>query len=250
MGRAWRVYHEDLPAAAGTEIELSRDESHHLIRVLRLGSGDRVRVFDGRGSEWRATVVEARRREALLRLEEPCASLPEPPLRLTLHQGLCRRDRMDWIAQKATEIGVAEIRFWSAARSDGPAPSGHRLDRWHRIILEAAKQSGRQRLPALRLESALPAPEKGVPALLLDPSPGAAPLASLIAGAAPREAWLAIGPESGLEPGERDQAAASGWTPAGLGPRVMRTETAGIVGAAILLHVWGDLGAGGPFRPV
>ena len=107
--------------------------------------------------------------------------------------------------------------------------------------MEACKQSGRVRLPELATGTfALPDP--GCTAIALAPVPAARPLGELLAGPAPSEVWLAVGPEGGFTDGEIAGFAGFGWAVASLGPRILRTETAGCVAASLVLHAWGDLG--------
>jgi 16S rRNA (uracil1498-N3)-methyltransferase len=247
MARLWRVYHPTLPETAGAITELEAAESHHVARVLRLRPGDALAVFDGRGGEWRARIVEGSGGHVLLRLEEPVAGAVEPGLAVTLFQGLCRPERMDWIVQKATEIGVAALEVVATSRAE-PASAERRLERWRRIALEACKQCGRRRFPLLEARAALPgSATEGPAALLLDTGSDAPPLAEALEAAGEdvvaRGVWLAVGPEGGFTAPEVAAALEAGWRRAGLGPRTLRAETAGIVAAAIVLHLHGDLGA-------
>lgn len=239
MARLWRAHHPDLPSTAGSEVSLARDEAHHVNRVLRLRAGDRLALFDGSGSEWRATLTASGPDRVTARLDEPETGSVEAPLELHLLQGLCAGERMELVVRKATEVGVASILPFSAARSTGARPSGHKLERWRRIAVEACKQSGRRRVPRVELLDGLPAAGADGPSLLLDPS--GPPIGDRLAG--PQEVIrLAVGPESGFDAVELASARDAGWIPVGLGPRTLRTETAGLVAAAIVLHRLGDLG--------
>jgi len=164
-----------------------------------------------------------------------------------LFQALARPEKIEWVLQKGTEVGVAEFRLVASERVEAPPPSLGRLDRYARIVMEACKQSGRRRLPPLSL-GALPTPPEGVVAIVLSPDRGVDPLGTVLAGTKPEDVWLAVGPEGGFSPAELDTLIGAGWRPASLGPRVLRTETAGVVAAAIVLHTWGDLGPPSP-RP-
>jgi 16S rRNA (uracil1498-N3)-methyltransferase len=146
--------------------------------------------------------------------------------------------------QKATEVGVRSIRLVRAQRAEGGEPSPDRLDRLRRIAREAARQSGRTIVPDLTAAQDLQGIDTaGTDAFVLDPRSGAPPLAQLLSGAGAGAGSILIGPEGGLEDGEVAQLEADGWRRAGLGPRILRTETAGIVACALLLHTWGDLGS-------
>jgi 16S rRNA (uracil1498-N3)-methyltransferase len=245
MARRWRAWHPG-GGGPGSDVRLGDEEAHHVVRVLRLRAGEPLAIFDGAGREWEGTIVEARGGSVLVRLGDERTDTVEPSLPLTLVQGLSRPDRVEWALEKATEVGVRAIVLATCARSDGPPPSPSRLGRWRRIVLEAAKQSGRRRLPELVDPSPLRdavAPLQGLRIVL---RPGAPPLAETLAGVAPEAAALAVGPEGGFEEAEVALLGEAGWKPASLGPRVLRTETAGPVAAALVLHRWGDLGSAKP----
>lgn len=252
MARLWRAFHPELPAEAGAEVELSAEEAHHVGRVLRLGPGESVSLFDGAGREWEARILAAPRPRIVVRLERECVEPVEAPLDLHLYQGLCRSERMDWLVQKATEIGVSAIHPVPTARSEPARKPGKRLERWRRIAVVAAKQCGRRTLPEIVPRDDLPAAGGGEgPALLLHPAPQARPLGSLLDGPAPGRVRLAVGPESGFADEEAARWSDAGWILAELGPRTLRAETAGLVAAALILHAWGDLGcAPDPAGPV
>ena len=240
MARLWRAHHPDLPAdPVGQTIELSREEAHHVLRVLRLSEGATLTLFDGQGREWSGSLAHAGSGRATVLVSEEVLSIVEPVVEVVLFQGLCRADRMDWLVQKATEVGVTEIRPLRCRRAEGRPP---RIDRWQRIAVEACKQSGRRRVPSILVVDDLPdpaAPDR--PALLLDPG-AATGLGRLLERRRPEGVWLASGPESGFEETECASWVDRGWQAASLGPRTLRAETAGLVAATILLHGWGDLG--------
>jgi 16S rRNA (uracil1498-N3)-methyltransferase len=244
MERIRRVHHSDVPGT-GSVIVLDPEETHHAVRVLRLRPGDPLSVFDGKGREWEAVLLSADRASAAVRTVSELPGRVDPVLAVTLFQALCRPERMEWLIQKGTEVGLAAIRPFSARRSEAGDPSGGRLRRYRRVALEAAKQSGRRAVPEVAEPVvAVPPPPEGTRALLLDAGPGARPLAEWIAAPEPAEVWLAVGPEGGFEPEEAASLEASGWRRASIGPRTLRTETAGVVAAALVLYAWGDLGSG------
>ncbi|ANM32068.1 hypothetical protein ABI59_04030 [Acidobacteria bacterium Mor1] len=225
---------------------LGREDSRHIARVLRLGPGDPVGVFDGRGNEWAAEILEAGKDAVRVRLGEACSDPVEAPLEIDLIQGVCRPDRLDWLVAKATEVGIHRIQLVDTERADAPRVTDNRLERWRRIAREACKQCGRRRVPEvaspLRLKELGPSPEDTLD-LVLDGGPGAVTLATILAAEAPGRVRLAVGPESGFSDAERAALEAAGWRRASLGPRTLRTETAGPVATALLLHAWGDFGA-------
>jgi 16S rRNA (uracil1498-N3)-methyltransferase len=243
MARLWRAFHPSLAASAGSVVELSAEESHHVARVLRLRAGERIRLFDGVDTEWEAVIEDSSPGVVRVRLEEECREPVEPRLEVSLFQGLCRSDRMEQVIQRCTEIGVAAIHPVGTRRAEGGPPGPKRLRRWRRIAVEAAKQSGRRRVPTVEPCDGPPLTDgDDLLAILLDPAGETPPLGEILAGRPVRRVWLAVGPESGLDPEEVSLWCATGWRRAGLGPRTLRAETAGPVAASIVLHRWGDLG--------
>lgn len=225
----------------GERAVLNPDESHHVARVLRLKTGDGLAVFDGQGGEWDATIEEASRDRVVVTIGAARDGEVEPKIRVTLFQAIVRPEKVEWVIEKGTEIGVAAFRLVAAERGDVPPPSPARLSRYGRIVLEACKQSGRRRVPSLAVGE-LPAQPPETLAIVLSPAPGTEPLGAVLNGPAAGEVWLAVGPEGGFTDAEIASLVASGWKCASLGPRTLRTETAGCIAAAIVLHAWGDLG--------
>jgi 16S rRNA (uracil1498-N3)-methyltransferase len=245
MARLWRVHHPG-GAQPGEAVELSADEAHYARRVLRVGPGDEVGLFDGRGGEWLARVAAAGAGGVRVVVDAPLLGAVEPPVAVELFQGLLRADRLEWLIQKATELGVHAIHLVPAERSDGSDPGPGRLDRWRRIALEGCRQSGRRWVPQVEPLASLPdATDPRTLAVIFDPSPGVAPLGERFPLASPERVWLAVGPESGFAEAEVGRAVERGWARASLGPRTLRAETAGVVAAALALHRWGDLGRPG-----
>lgn len=243
MERNWRVHHPALPVEADATIELSPVESHHVHRVLRLRDGDGLWVFDGEGRERPGVIEGGGPAGVRVRLQEEIARRVEAPIEITLFQALCRPDRMEWVIQKATEIGVGAVHPFPSERAEGRSPTPGRLERWRRIAIEACKQSGRCRIPEIEPRDELPASPSNRNAILLDGGERARPLGELLtAGPGNAGVWIAIGPESGFATQEVDHALQNGWRSGHLGPRTLRTETAGLVAASIVLHRWGDLG--------
>jgi len=240
----WRAYHAELPREAGARVRLDPAESHHVWRVLRRRPGDRLDVFDGVGHEWAGVIEGGGPRALVVELRSELTDAVEAPLAIVLFQAACRPERMDWVVQKATELGVDEVRPLGALAPRRGGGAG-RLGRLQRIAVESAKQCGRRRLPRIDPVDELPEPPSTVLALLLDERKDAIPLGDLLAGPAPEAVWLAVGPESGFAQDEVARGCARGWRRAGLGPRTLRTETAGLVAAAIVLHHWGDVGRAG-----
>lgn len=245
-----RVYH-DGRLSEGAEVTLDEAASVHVQRVLRLRRGDALRVFNGAGGEFEAVIEGAERGRARLRIGRHDARDPESTLALTLAQGISRGERMDLTLQKSVELGVARIVPLVTAYCQVRL-EGERLERRHRhwqgVIRAACEQSGRTRLPELAPAAPLQrwlAGARGAGEglrLVLDPraEQGLSALAS-----APGEArgivTLLIGPEGGLDEAEIDAARQAGFQALRLGPRILRTETAGIAALAALQALWGDL---------
>ncbi len=217
----------------------------HLVRVLRLAVGAELAVFDGTGGEFAGRIEAVRKGEVLVALGERHERASESPLRLTLAQAVARGERMDWVVQKAVELGVSAIvpvlSERSVVRLD-VAQARHKQRHWQRIAVAACEQSGRNHVPEVSEPLALAAWLAALPAggvrLLLSPQ-GAVGLASL--PNATSEVLVLIGPEGGLTEAEVRAARARGFESVRLGPRVLRTETAAVVALALLQQRFGDL---------
>ena len=242
--------HVDLPLAAGGRITLPEIAGHHVARVLRLGAGDALTVFDGRGGEYRATLVRVSRAAVEVDVGAHDPVDRESALAVELGQGICRGDRMDLVVQKATELGVAVIRPVVCERTVvklDAARTERRLAHWRAIAVHAAQQSGRTRVPELAEVEGLGTflarggngPATG-PAFVLSPRTGAS-LSDLAPPVPGEPVRLLVGPEGGLSPREVERAGGAGFTGLRLGPRVLRTETAALVALAALQARWGDL---------
>jgi 16S rRNA (uracil1498-N3)-methyltransferase len=241
-------------APDGAEVVLSREESAHLINVLRLRVGDEAFVFDGMGREFRCTVAEAGGRNATARLTvgaEVAAQRPESSLRLTLAVALLKGEKFDTVVQKATELGVVRVVPVVTARADVRLQAGRdasaRSTRWQRLALEAAKQSGRAFVPVVAAPLSLPdlLTDGGLAggARLFFTERGGRSLRETISDAAawPSGLTALTGPEGGWADEELAQAGAAGWQLITLGGRILRAETAAIVVSALLQHLCGDL---------
>ena len=241
--RAIRI-HVEQPLAAGAEISLPAGAGEHLTRVLRLAAGARVLLFNGDGHDYSATLLDTTRNGARARIEgAQAAAAAESALALTLVQSIARGEKMDWILQKATELGVARIVPVFTARTEVRLDGGRgdkRLAHWHGVICGACEQCGRARLPQLDAPQPLAhwlatAAREGS-LLTLDPqsSTRVRDLPALSA------AQLVVGPEGGLDPADLLLLHAAGAQGLTLGPRVLRTETAGMAALAMLQSHHGD----------
>jgi 16S rRNA (uracil1498-N3)-methyltransferase len=237
-------FHCPVPLAPGAVVELPPEAAHHASRVLRLGVGDTIGLFDGRGGEWRGRLVRVGKTVSVA-LESFIDEDREAPLAVTLAQGLPAADKMDWVVQKGVELGAAAFRPLVARRSVIRL-SGERLERrvqhWQAVAVAACEQCGRNRVPVVAPLVDLPQFLGEVPAdnalrLVLAPEAGQR-LATLPRPTGP--VTLLVGPEGGLEAGELAAATVAGFLPVSLGPRVLRTETAGAAALAAMMTLWGD----------
>jgi 16S rRNA (uracil1498-N3)-methyltransferase len=235
--------HVDAPLAIGQNATLSETATGHLVRVLRLGVGDAVVLFNGDGRDYDARLVGVGKRGAEAEVTGMREPANESPLAITLAQGIARGEKMDLVLQKATELGVAAFVPINTERTEvklDAERAAKRLAHWQGVLVAACEQSGRARVPALAAPVALAHWAGGAHAglkLMLDPE-GELTLAALPATDA---VTLVVGPEGGLS--ERDLATlrAAGFRGLRLGPRILRTETAGLAAVAALQSRLGDL---------
>ena len=239
--------HVAVPLATGSEFALPESAAAHLSRVLRLGVGDACALFNGDGHDYAARIVAAGKRELRVVIEAAAVVDRESPLRLVLLQGIARGEKMDLILQKATELGVSAVLPLTSQRSEvklDDARAGKRHAHWQSVVTSACEQSGRAMVPTVGAPGSLAVVLAGVPAgglrLLLDPD-GALSLPTLQVPAA-TPVLLAVGPEGGWSPLDREQLGAAGFQGLRLGPRILRTETAGLAAIAALQARFGDLG--------
>jgi 16S rRNA (uracil1498-N3)-methyltransferase len=232
------------PLAAGTQIDLPPGAAHHVLRVLRLQPGQALTLFDGEGGEYGAELARAGPRAIAVRVLQYREIERESPLTITLVQGLAAAERMDYVVQKAVELGAAAIAPVTATRSvarlDG-ARATRRVEHWRQVVVAACEQSGRNRLPKVHAPCALStwlrAPSPAGLRVLLAPE-ATVSLADLTRPAGAVE--LLVGPEGGFTVEESAAARAVGFRPVRLGPRILRTETAGPAVLAAMHALWGD----------
>ncbi len=232
---------DPLPPAG--EVRLSDPAAHHATKVLRLREGAPLGVFDGQGGEARALLVR-RGKDWFAILGDRLEPKPESPLRVVLVQALAGGDKMDWIVQKAVELGVAGIVPVRAERSIvrlPPERASRRLEHWRQVAVSACEQCGRNRVPeiaAIRdLDDYLDETRQGCERLVLVPEDGTALAGLQRPGGA---VHLLIGPEGGWSERERAAFDAAGCVRIRLGPRVLRTETAGLAALSAAQVLWGD----------
>lgn len=234
------------PLQADSEIQLEPGPSQHLARSLRMREGDAVILFDGRGGEYAATISALTRSSVSLVTGVHDTHEVESPLAIHLGISISRGDRMDWVVQKATELGVTRISPLFTERTEvklrGERAS-KKIAHWQQVAISACEQCGRNRVPVveplLRLSDWLPLADGELKFVLhhrAEPQPEPP--------APPASASLLVGPEGGLSASEIEGAEAAGFRSLRLGPRVLRTETAPLAALTYLQVRWGDLGPG------
>lgn len=245
-----RLYIND-KLESGRTIELDGERAHYLGRVLRLQEGAALTVFNGEDGEFAATVSGISKSSVMVDVENYLETATESPLRLHLVQGISRGERMDYVVQKATELGVKRISPVFAAhgvvRLDA-VRTARRRDHWQRVAESACEQSGRIRPPLIDQPVSLndwfgaKTSDADIDLILL---PRAA--TALTSLKPPRtKVCLLIGPEGGFSHDEYEDALAAGIKAVSLGPRILRTETAAAAAIAVVQSMWGDLRRTGP----
>jgi 16S rRNA (uracil1498-N3)-methyltransferase len=228
-------------AVRGGRAELRGDEARHLGRVLRAEPGQQYEITDNQ-SAYVAEIEEARGDRVVFRILEPIAA-PEPPVRITLCAALIKFDRFEWTVEKATELCVESILPVDAARSEKGLleASRKRSERWNRVARESSQQSRRVRAPAIldAVSFAQALRQEADYRYFLDEA-GAPALLRILPECRASSAHVAllVGPEGGWTEKERAEARSAGWQPAGLGPQVLRAETAATAALAVLVNAW------------
>ena len=229
----------DTPLTPGL-LQLPEQQAHYLTRVLRLSQGDPVQLFDGSGQEYFGQLIEVSKKQTRVELTEQRPGLAESPLKVHLGQVLSKGERFDWALQKATELGVTQITPLFSERCEvrlATERSEKRLAHWRQVVISACEQCGRSKIPQV----APPMPLKDWQQLDCQLKLVLSPTANAL-GEQPRPHSLAllIGPEGGLTDAEVAAAQTSGFIALGLGPRVLRTETAPLVALSVAQYLWGD----------
>ena len=233
------------PLPSGAHCELPPEAAHHASRVLRLRVGDAVQIFDGQGNALDATLHAINGKRVSLGNLQTCMATAASGLHIVLAQAMCGSEKMDWVVQKATELGVTEIIPIQTQRSVArlaPSRADKRALHWHNVAVAACEQCGRNDLPQLH------APQEIGEWLQESRGNGGGKFILLPGGAGglqaqprpPGSVTLLIGPEGGFTPDEANVAQQSGFAPILLGPRVLRTETAALAGVAAIQTLWGD----------
>ncbi|MGH8033625.1 MAG: 16S rRNA (uracil(1498)-N(3))-methyltransferase [Lysobacterales bacterium] len=235
--------HTNEPLEPGQTVILPGGTAHYLSRVLRVVAGQRVVLFNGDGMDYATDIVGFGHDEVCLIVDNAVPARAESPLNLTLVQAVSRGERMDLTLQKATELGVTA--FWPVftARTEVRLTSDkaeRRMEHWRRVIISACEQCGRACVPTLHEPAGLlPWMRTKTLASRLVLEPGAP--RSLAGSSLVRAVELLVGPEGGFEDVELELLEQNGVAQVSLGPRILRTETAGPAAVAILQALAGDL---------
>ena len=235
----------DSPLNTGSPCELDDNAAQHVGRVLRMQPGQSLRLFNGDGQDYTATITESSKKRVVVNVEDAAPNLTESNLEIVLGQTLSKGDRMDYAVQKAVEMGVTRIVPLVTERCDVKLKGDRedkRLRHWRQIAISAAEQCGRARVPEVCPVMALPdwfdhTDDCDLRLVLHHRTEQ-----SLDTMARPKSVALMIGPEGGLNPEEITAAEAAGFMPVALGPRVLRTETAPVAAIALCQWLWGDIG--------
>jgi 16S rRNA (uracil1498-N3)-methyltransferase len=232
------------PLEEDSEIELPGDTSRYVGKVLRLRTGDSVQAFDGSGTEWDCHIAESAGSRARLRVGAIARTEAQPVLPITIWHGLCRGARMDSVIQKSTELGAIAVQpmfteYCIVKLSSERAES--RREHWRRIAISAAEQSGRCRIPAIEMPATFDSLTGAAPTdhtrIIFDPT-GTENLRDILRHGLPVIACS--GPEGGFSDAELARAKGAGFHTVGLGPRILRTETAPVVALSLIQFLAGD----------
>ena len=230
-------------------LKVEGEEVKHLRKVLRLKEGDEITVFDGLGKECKGTIVEERLSFVRIRIKNVVSSKKDSPLDVTLAQSLLKGEKMDYLIQKATELGVKKILPFLSSRSVPfleKSKSLSRHQRWERIAVEASKQCGRAIIPKIQpvqdYSEMLQAAGPKALRLILWEKEGMKLKEILGRSRERQEIFFVIGPEGGFSQREIEEGRKAGFIPVTLGERILRAETASLCFLSILQYEQGDIG--------
>jgi len=230
-------------------LKVEGSEVRHIRRVLRLKVGDRLVLFDGSAKEYEGIIVEESPSSVVMKVENISSPAKESPLEITLAQSLLKGEKMEYLIQKATELGIKKIIPFFSSRSVPLLDKSKRLRRYHRwekIAIEACKQCGRIAVPKVEplqnySEMLGMAPSEAL-RLILWEKEGQGLKEVLDGSKGKTEIFFVVGPEGGMSDEEVGEAQKAGFIPITLGKRILRSETAGLCLLSVLQYEWGDLG--------
>jgi 16S rRNA (uracil1498-N3)-methyltransferase len=230
------------PLSVGAIVVLPEAVAHH-VQVVRLNAGASITLFTGQGGSFSAVLTEIERRRVEVRIESFDAGEVELPYAVTLAQALPEAAKMDWIIEKAVELGAETIQPLAAQRCVvrlSAEREAKKQAHWQGIVIAASEQSGRNRLSDLEPVADFRqwiARDHARTCLLLSPRAETS-LAAWAGAQAPQDITIAVGPEGGFTPEEEDMAIGNGAVLVSMGPRILRTETAGLAAVATLNALW------------
>ncbi|MDF1653855.1 MAG: 16S rRNA (uracil(1498)-N(3))-methyltransferase [Coxiellaceae bacterium] len=234
--------------ALGAEWTMDEKESRHIVQVMRLRAGDSLTVFNGQGGEYLAEVIGVHKRKAQIKIKQQYVGCPAPQMPIHLGQAVSRGERMDYAIQKSVEMGVSTITPILSERCGVKIDAergAKRLAHWQGVAISAAEQSGRcevpEILPICRYEQWLQQVESDRKWIAMPQSEWQDNVEA--SNEKPQSLTIAIGPEGGFTEQECQLALQQHFQPVQFGPRVLRTETAGVVAIAMAQRAWGELSA-------
>ena len=226
-------------------VTITGDQARHLMLVLRAKPSDMVSVLDGRGYEYECRIVSVHKKEIKAEVTSRAPYSAESPVSITVAQGISKGERMDIAIQKSTELGATRIVPVITERTQ--VKQTHKIERWRKIALSAAQQSGRDKIPEIdeptRLEEFMGSIAPGSSGIIFFEENRERNLKEVLSGfKAIKEITILIGPEGGFTKEEVAAATEKGFIEASLGPRILRTETAPITALSIIQYELGDMG--------
>lgn len=231
------------------EIEIIGEECNHIVKVLRHDIGDLITLCDGHGMDYLCRIEEMDKKRVVVTVLEKISSKTEPVTKITLFQGLPKSDKMEWIIQKTTELGVDEIYPMNTTRAIVKIKDDKRekdkVQRWQKVALEACKQSNRSRVPTvysiINFSDALEMKNQFDLMIIPYEKQQEGSLQSLLQSFQGQKIAILIGPEGGFEEEEVQLAVKKGVFPISLGPRILRTETAAIISVGLVMSYKGEM---------
>ena len=239
-----RFFVDELPENG--VLVLRGENAHHAGRVLRLRAGESVTLCDGKGTDYDCMIETVEKDAVICRVQDCHPAQTEPKQRITLFMALPKGDKMEFIVQKAVELGVSQIvPYLSQNCVSRPDKTDKKVERWRKIAVEAAKQCGRGVLPAvhpvLPVAEAIARAAQSETALFLYENEKKTGLRDALAGGVGKTVSLMVGPEGGFAPEEAAAAQAAGLVSVSLGTRILRCETAPVAALAAVLYAGGNM---------
>lgn len=231
-------------------IDITGEDVSHIRKVLRLRCGDQITVCDGKGNDYLVNIEQIENDQVCTRIISSKKTETEPPIEVTLFQGIPKSDKMDWIIQKCVELGIHKIVPVHTERTivkiESKKDAENKVGRWQRISSEAAKQCNRGIIPKVEypvcFEEALKMAGESDLSIMPYEKENSQGLRSCLTVQDIKKIAFFIGPEGGFSEKEVEKATLNGTSTVTLGPRILRTETAGITALTIIMYQLGDMG--------